>query len=143
MALMKSNTIADKKVRQLTAQMQTFRTSITSQAQQIQRQLTHLYNKGEPTSEKRVDQVIRTLLEKVPAVIISQSESGQNHRDVLKQILTAEDPAAEDITAVIKKHNSNIQRIWQSSDPTALAQVCLGIIHQQQMNKKKPVAVLP
>ncbi|MBW8192267.1 hypothetical protein K0504_14615 [Neiella marina] len=135
LSLLKALAKSDKLLRSANQQLQLTKQTLTHTCRQLQEQLLRQLNDKQGAVQQRVGQVLEHLIERLPAIIQTQAQTGHNYVQVLQTLPAEEGCSVEELTEYFKEKNRAWARLWQMRDPNALMKLLNAMMNQRTESK--------
>ncbi|GGA88992.1 hypothetical protein GCM10011369_33940 [Neiella marina] len=137
LSLLKKIAKGDKLLRSANQQLQLTRQTLTHTTHQLQEQMLRQVNAKQGAIQQRTSQVLEHLIERLPAIIQTQAQTGQNYVQVLKTLPSPEGCSVEELTDYFKERNKTWARLWQMRDPNALMKLMNAMMSHSTSEAKQ------
>lgn len=142
-SLTRANSAADRAISSLKRQVHAFRQSFTSVCTQAQQQMQYNYISIEFSDEK-AQAVVKYFLDKMPAIMMMQVQTGLPHRKALLQIDDSDGLSLQELEKFFKTQENDAKRLWQSNEPDALLELTQLLMKkalvEMKTKKEKPAS---
>lgn len=139
-SLTKANTSANKSMSTQKKQMQNYRNSFASVCSQTQQQLQHDYLEIEFSSDRQ-QEVLKFLLDKLPAVLICQAETGLGLKKALAEIGATSEMGIDELDQFFRTQDRDVKRLWQGRESDALLELCQLMLRKAQVEANSKAAM--
>ncbi len=129
--LSRANRTAERCVSTQKRQVKSLRNSFATVCTSVQKQLQQDFYALEFRNEKE-QEVLKFLLDKLPAVMHAQVESGRSHKQALVELGVTNEVALDELNQFFRTQDRDVKRFWVSNESDALLELCQLMIRKAQ-----------